>query len=205
MSHREREKPWMQDDIDALARMWAAGMPTREIGAAMGRSKNSVIGKVGRTPSLAHRPSPLSKRYTPPSVWTPDRVARLRAMRMHGMTHREISAALGDVTRSSVECACRTYSVESPVKLRAPPVPRAPRVPKPAPPPVVLVKEPAAPEGRQPYPGVGRCMWPSKGSDPIDVWRSDIWCGEPATHYPCYCAAHHRRSVSNSTAPQPGE
>ncbi len=36
---------WTQDRIDALAKLWADGLSTAEIGRRLGITKNSVVGK----------------------------------------------------------------------------------------------------------------------------------------------------------------
>ncbi len=49
---------WTQDRIDALAKLWADGLSTAEIGRRLGITKNSVVGKAHRL-ALSPRPSPV--------------------------------------------------------------------------------------------------------------------------------------------------
>jgi len=58
--------PFTEDELDQLKRLWEQGMLTREIAKALGRSKNSVVGKAHRL-GLKARPSPIrGKRVGPP-------------------------------------------------------------------------------------------------------------------------------------------
>ena len=50
--------PWTAQRDDQLRALWASGLPTKAIGAAMGISKNSVIGRAHRL-GLPPRESPL--------------------------------------------------------------------------------------------------------------------------------------------------
>lgn len=43
-----RARPWTDHDDDTLRQMWTIGLPAAEIGATLGRSKSSVIGRAHR-------------------------------------------------------------------------------------------------------------------------------------------------------------
>ncbi len=51
---------WTPERIAELQRLWAAGMPTAEIGRHLEVSKNAVVGKAHRL-GLAARPSPIKR------------------------------------------------------------------------------------------------------------------------------------------------
>ena len=57
--YADRENPWNSADIIRLIDLWATTLSAAEIGRQLGRSKNSVIGKVHRM-LLVSRPSPLN-------------------------------------------------------------------------------------------------------------------------------------------------
>jgi len=50
---------WTAADLARLAKLWGEGLSTTAIGRAMGRSKNSVVGKAHRL-NLPARPSPIA-------------------------------------------------------------------------------------------------------------------------------------------------
>lgn len=50
--------PWTDDDKAKARKMWGEGAPTKDIGAALGREKNSVIG-MARREGFPPRPSPI--------------------------------------------------------------------------------------------------------------------------------------------------
>ena len=54
----QMNSPWTAQRDDQLRALWASGLPTKAIGAAMGISKNSVIGRAHRL-GLPPRESPL--------------------------------------------------------------------------------------------------------------------------------------------------
>lgn len=57
MAYNEMVK-WSTEETRRLMALWDSGLSTAEIGRLMGRSKNSVIGRVHRL-HLPQRPSPI--------------------------------------------------------------------------------------------------------------------------------------------------
>lgn len=57
----KQEKPWSLQEFEILDRLWMEGHSSAEIGRMMGRTKNSILGKVHRR-KLAKRPSPIKPR-----------------------------------------------------------------------------------------------------------------------------------------------
>lgn len=53
--------PWTRQADDELTAHWRAGLSTTAIGAAMGRSKNAIIGRAHRL-NLPARESPIKRR-----------------------------------------------------------------------------------------------------------------------------------------------
>ena len=53
------ETVWTQELIDNLARLWAEGHSTSEIGRRLGLTKNAVVGKAHRI-AITPRPTPLT-------------------------------------------------------------------------------------------------------------------------------------------------
>ena len=56
---------WADAELAELERLWLSGEPASAIGRALGRTKNSVIGKVHRL-KLPPRPSPIKPAGPPP-------------------------------------------------------------------------------------------------------------------------------------------
>jgi len=52
------ETPWTEEEQARLEVLWAQGLSTAAIGREMGRSKNSIVGRVGRS-GLPRRASPI--------------------------------------------------------------------------------------------------------------------------------------------------
>jgi GcrA cell cycle regulator len=52
------ETPWTEEEQARLEELWAQGLSTAAIGREMGRSKNSIVGRVGRS-GLPRRASPI--------------------------------------------------------------------------------------------------------------------------------------------------
>lgn len=50
---------WTVEEDAELARLWAEGKTSGEIGKAMGKTRNAVIGRARRHPGCQARPSPL--------------------------------------------------------------------------------------------------------------------------------------------------
>ena len=51
---------WTEDQITELVKLWNEGKTTAEIGRALGKTKNAVVGKAHRL-SLSARPSPIKR------------------------------------------------------------------------------------------------------------------------------------------------
>ena len=51
---------WTEDEIKTLERLWDEGVTTTEIGNALGKTKNAVVGKAHRL-KLSPRPSPIKR------------------------------------------------------------------------------------------------------------------------------------------------
>jgi GcrA cell cycle regulator len=158
-----------------LRKLWGEGLSTAKIGAAMGTTKNSVIGQAHRL-DLPGRPSPIRQKADthPGHAAAKERKARdiKTAVQMHEAGHdaREIAAAL--------DCAydtARAYLREGGVVLSS-----RRRAPLPA-------KREAAPRGLV-LPttlGKGTCRWPI-GEPRTPGFR---YCDAPALLGKPYCAA----------------
>ena len=71
---RECDRPWTPAEVTELMRLWATGLSTYKIADAMGRSKNSVVGKAHRL-GLPARPSPIIRKGQYPARPHRDRPA----------------------------------------------------------------------------------------------------------------------------------
>ena len=60
-------EPWCEFEDARLRDMWMAGLTASAIGRAMGRSRNSIIGRSRRI-GLERRPSPIRPRTLLPSA-----------------------------------------------------------------------------------------------------------------------------------------
>lgn len=77
---------WTIDKIETARKMRRDGHTCREIGMAIGASRNAVIGKLHRL-GIA-KPSVADK-------WTPEQIATLKRMYADGATYADISKAIG--------------------------------------------------------------------------------------------------------------
>lgn len=64
MSRENADKPWDERSVARLRALWAQGLSTAAIGRELDRSKNSVVGKVGRL-ELPRRASPIRRSGAP--------------------------------------------------------------------------------------------------------------------------------------------
>jgi len=80
-----RGEEWPAAKVDRLRKLWQRGDSTSLIGAALGMSKNAVIGKVHRL-GLDARPSPIR---------TPSGAAAVQSLAAAGRTKAEAAAILG--------------------------------------------------------------------------------------------------------------
>lgn len=77
---------WTMERIDTLRQMHAGGHTCREIGMAIGTSRNAVIGKLHRL-GLA--------KQSIVDQWTPERLATLKRMHVDGASYEDIATATG--------------------------------------------------------------------------------------------------------------
>lgn len=97
---------WTDEAKRRVAEMLRRDMTAREIGDALGVSRNSVIGIVGRDPYLktigfSYRPgtsAPVTRRQT---NWTQEKRDRVIALYLEGHTYRQIAQIFG-VSESSI-------------------------------------------------------------------------------------------------------
>ncbi len=94
---------WTDEKVAVLARLWSEGHSASRIAAAIGVTKNAVIGRAHRD-KLPPRPRILiGSGPRGPSKWTADRVLTIRKMRSEGRSLREVAAAFD----SHVSVICR--------------------------------------------------------------------------------------------------
>ena len=103
--------PWSEADTAEVARLWIAGATASQIAKSIGKSRNSVLGKIGRlglkrngngvTGQSYRRPRRSSGRRrarVPASQWfrwTQEHEARLEEHWLEGLTAGEIAARFG--------------------------------------------------------------------------------------------------------------
>ena len=92
-----RPSPWTPERDQQLTADWDAGFTTAEIGARMGISKNSVIGRAHRL-MLAPRGSPINLAAS--QSWTDADDATLSAIYGGFLTTAEIGARMGRTTHA---------------------------------------------------------------------------------------------------------
>jgi len=112
MDHRP--PTWPPEDDARLTELWASGLSTAAIGIAMGRTKNSIVGRAHRL-KLPGRASPIVPRGTRKAK-AGQRKPRIRKSRPP-LLHPRMSSA---------EALARAVRAERPVCVAPPPiVPRA--------------------------------------------------------------------------------
>jgi len=186
---REGVIAWTEADDAALREMWEAGRVASEIGLAMGRSRNSVIGRAHRM-LLPARPSPIGQR--PPGA-APKPKKRGRPKR-------------ADLQRAARIAARRAAA---PVN----PIPAAPPAFAGDPAPVrstgfldvssLDLPRPVTPAGGS---SAGCCRWPLWGHKERPTHR---YCGDPVSHRRdgaprAYCAAHAAVAFADKVEADPG-
>lgn len=103
--------PWSAGDTEQVARLWTSGATASQIAKSLGKSRNSVLGKIGRlglkrngngvtgqTYSRPRRPVGRRRARVPASQWfrwTPDHEARLEEYWLDGLTADEIAVRFG--------------------------------------------------------------------------------------------------------------
>lgn len=88
----QTNSPWTAERDERLRRLWDEGHTTLEIGAMMGVTKNSVIGRVHRL-KLAQRGSPIL--VMTPRTWTRAEDEKVRVMKRRGYSVRCIAREIG--------------------------------------------------------------------------------------------------------------
>ena len=103
--------PWSAGDTEEVARLWTAGATASQIAKSLGKSRNSVLGKIGRlglkrngngvtgqTYCRPRRPPGRRRERVPASQWfrwTPGHESRLEEFWLDGLTAGEIAARFG--------------------------------------------------------------------------------------------------------------
>lgn len=54
-------RAWTPEEDSRLAALWALGKTARFIGKALGRSRNSIIGRANKLPGIQRRASPIQR------------------------------------------------------------------------------------------------------------------------------------------------
>lgn len=83
---------WPAKDLEILRKLWMTDMTTAKIGEAMGRSKNSIVGKAHRL-NLPGRGSPIKSNGHPPKpriLRVPPNVATLPPLKSAVVIVREL-------------------------------------------------------------------------------------------------------------------
>jgi GcrA cell cycle regulator len=97
---------WTDEKVATLARLWSEGHSASRIAAAIGVTKNAVIGRAHRDGLPARQRVAIgASGPRRPSKWTPDRVAMIVKMRCDGHSLREVAAAFD----SHVSVICRLH------------------------------------------------------------------------------------------------
>lgn len=97
----KRGTGWTEDQDAKLRRLWADGLSSAQIGAAMRMTKNAVVGRAHRL-KLPPRPSPI----VPVPTLAAEQRAALRVLLRQGFSADEMARRLG-VARESVRRAMR--------------------------------------------------------------------------------------------------
>lgn len=193
---------WTDEAVAELRRLWAEGLPTKAIGAALRLNKNQVIGKahrldlpgrgspiksVGQKAAPKPNPSPTSTLLPLPSLKEAENLnGRIVTMRANGGPPARI--ALGLPVTAVYKRAARNRG-----NLVSPPVPGTPRRRTsvepltPAPPPPEPEIDRLAGVVFKPRPP-GACCWPLWGTARI----THRYCGAPADARRSYCDQHAR-------------
>jgi hypothetical protein len=169
---------WTADRIDTLRRMHHAGSTCRDIGAAIGTSRNSVIGKLHRLG--------LAKALNA-TEWTPERLSTLRVMHISGVPYKQIAAACGAPEHACRQKASRMGLAPRPhnsLKRRAP----SNRAPRDYTPKVIEgIDAPSIDQAADIVDATG-CLW---AITPHHVGKGDhLFCNHPKDGASQYCAYH---------------
>jgi hypothetical protein len=85
---------WSPELLEWLRNAWASGLPGQAIADRMGHgiTKNSVIGKKGRSPGFIDRPSPIVR------LTTPEQETRIKELILLNRSPKDISRMTGTTT-----------------------------------------------------------------------------------------------------------
>jgi len=160
---------WSEEEIQKLRQLWDEGYSSSVIGRRLGRSKNSIVGKVRRA-GLPARPSPLKTQLDPTLARAKDYLRRsIQRQRTRGTL-----PPLPSVT------AISPFGLIKPTEFIAKPMitpkPRAEPKPKPKPQSPWAIPKPSG--------QVAPCCWPLNNGRP---WR---FCGGPSAPGKPYCDEH---------------
>jgi GcrA cell cycle regulator len=176
---------WTPDEEKALAENWAAGFSAGQIGAALHRTKNSIVGRAHRM-GLAARPSPI-RREGNPAIFGPSLPPAAGRVTLPSLA--SVAAPVAALTTERAACPPSRPRA----KRQLPPLPAVavihPRPPPGAPIPPALVVAPPPPAR-----AVGRrtCAMPMWGHTEKTKFGADGYppfCKEPA-QVGSYCAEH---------------
>lgn len=194
---------WTQADLDKAHALFQMGMSAGQIGAAMGRSRNSIIGIMHRNRDLFPKKPPGTAKAkggwprgrASPNAWPAEQLQTAKTMWLAGATMAEIGAAIG---RSEAAVKMKTINFRSMFPLRrgaktkpeptrvvpmAPKVERAERYPAP----------PSAPDCRPvklENRGADQCafpLWEHYGDKPT---AESLYCGGSVHGDGAYCLFH---------------
>ena len=187
-----------QADDDTLRSMAKDGHSASEIGKALGRTRNSILGRASR---IGVRLSAKSTSTWAPKVFTPEEDKAIRAMAAAGVNARQIALRLGMGRDTVASYALKNYIEIVRGKTGPPPPPPAPppqprqreRLVRIAPPPRLVARreEPVQPrmltfQDLEP----DSCRWPI--GDPLTA--EFRFCGLHASGGP-YCTRHTRAAT----------
>ena len=90
------QQPWSESDFAMLRELWEKGLSTRQIGVAMGRSRNSIIGSSHRLSLPPRRIGALPGQFKKPKAIRPRRPRKVY-LRTHPLATptKPISEPLG--------------------------------------------------------------------------------------------------------------
>lgn len=193
----------------ALRAAWAEGLTLGAIAARLGRSRNSVAGRVRRL-GLPPRSSPIGQR-APECGKKPARVTVRDLQRAARIAARRAAAPIrSDGVRPVTHAGAKGLA-----RAQASSIPAAPRAPVGDPAPVrstgglldvssLDLPRPVAPAGG--FSGPGCCRWPMWGNRERP---SHVYCGAPVSHRRDgtprpYCEAHAARAFTDKMEGEPG-
>lgn len=106
---------WTDARVEELTRMWSDNILAREIGLAIGCTKDSVIGKANRMGLPPRRPSDFAPRFRnnrkKTRFWTPERDILLASVWASGVVATKIASTLG-TTPQGVRRRAKTIGLD---------------------------------------------------------------------------------------------